>query len=198
MSNEAAKFHARPPGIVGTVVPTPVGSMNYNAIRALLEEGNFLTLQTGAEIGVFEASTSTHLLRSFPQLKLICVDPFADYSKNESDKTADKMSACETTARTRLAEFTDRVTIIKDYSVSAAHIVQDQSLDFVFIDAIHTQEAVLQDLTAWYPKIRAGGLIAGHDFSWQGIKEAVEEFIRPLHRAAYHTPPVSDVWFFIK
>lgn len=198
MSGESAKFHARPAGIVGSTVPTPIGSMSYNVLRVLLEEGNILRLQTGAEIGVFEASTSTHLLRSFPQLRLFCVDPFVDYSEHEIDRTTEKMSACESITRQKLAAFADRVVLLKDFSVSAAPSVQDDSLDFVFIDAIHTYEAVLEDLTAWYPKVRSGGLVAGHDFSWQGVKEAVEEFIAPIQRAAYHTPPVSDVWFFVK
>ena len=42
--------------------------------------------------------------------------------------------------------------------------VPDGSLDFVYIDANHEQTFVTQDLRAWHPKVRAGGIMSGHDY----------------------------------
>jgi hypothetical protein len=56
------------------------------------------------------------------------------------------------------------VDIIVDFSVEAAKQFEDGYFDFVYIDASHTYEAVVADLEAWYPKIRKGGMIAGHDY----------------------------------
>jgi hypothetical protein len=195
---EAELFHTRPQPIVGKAVPTPVGSMNYNVLRELLDELNIIQLNRGAEIGVFQAKTSEHLLKSFSQLTLFCVDPFLDYSEFEENRTQEQMEESKAIARQRLTPFGDRAQLIVDTSVAAAPLIPDGSLDFVFIDAIHTKEAVSQDLTAWFPKVRTGGLVAGHDFSWGGVREAVEEFIEPLGKGAYYTPGVSDVWFLGK
>lgn len=50
---------------------------------------------------------------------------------------------------------------------------------FVYIDACHDYEAVALDLRIWYPRLAAGGVIGGHDYSaasWPGVKRAVDEF----------------------
>jgi hypothetical protein len=63
-------------------------------------------------------------------------------------------------------------------STAAAQLYDDRSLDFVFIDADHAYAAVARDIDAWRPKVKSGGLLAGHDFcNWQGfgVIEAVTE-----------------------
>ena len=55
------------------------------------------------------------------------------------------------------------------------------SLDFVFIDAEHTFEAVVSDIRAWLPKVKHGGCIAGHDLDWDGVKRAVEQELAGKH-----------------
>jgi hypothetical protein len=75
-----------------------------------------------------------------------------------------------------LCGLNDVVTPIIASSACAAGIFADSSVDFVFIDACHTNESVLNDLDAWWPKIRPGGLLAGHDYAWSGVAAAVHEF----------------------
>jgi len=81
-------------------------------------------------------------------------------------------------------------------SVIAAQQFADQSIDFVFIDASHTYAGVMCDIYAWYPKVRGGGIIAGHDYirGWDGVIKAVDEFFGP--RAIEIHPPQS--WLFRK
>lgn len=62
-------------------------------------------------------------------------------------------------------------------SVEAAALYADNSLDFVFIDAAHDYENVKADITAWYPKVKVGGTIAGHDYGWSGVHAAVNEYL---------------------
>ena len=83
--------------------------------------------------------------------------------------------------------FTENMKLIENYyipmrmtSLEAATKFEDESLDFVFIDAAHEYEHVKDDLTAWYPKIKKGGILAGHDFypdqpNWGGVHKAVTE-----------------------
>lgn len=72
---------------------------------------------------------------------------------------------------------------LKMTSLEAAKKFKDNSLDFVFIDASHEYEDVRDDIIAWYPKVKRGGVLAGHDFyvgeyNWfPGVKKAVEELI---------------------
>jgi len=71
-----------------------------------------------------------------------------------------------------------RLAVHRRPSVEAARGFADRSLDFVFIDACHTYAAVRDDLAAWWPKVKPGGLIAGHDYTnWPGVKVAVDEFV---------------------
>ncbi len=74
-------------------------------------------------------------------------------------------------------------------SVEAAALVPDESLDFVYLDAgVHSRETTLRDITAWWPKVRRGGFLGGHD--WQlyhlhaadvfpGVEQAAREFFKP-------------------
>lgn len=72
------------------------------------------------------------------------------------------------------------VTRIKEYSHKAADQFEDGSVDFVFIDADHEFENVKKDIYAWLPKVKKGGIIAGHDYvaSQQGVIKAVNSIWR--------------------
>jgi cephalosporin hydroxylase len=69
------------------------------------------------------------------------------------------------------------IRVMKERSVDAAKYFTDGYFDMVFIDADHSYESVLADIRAWMPKIRDGGMIAGHDYveSQPGVKKAVHE-----------------------
>jgi len=63
-------------------------------------------------------------------------------------------------------------------SAKASKLYQDNSLDFVFIDANHDYEPVKLDIISWLPKIKKTGTIAGHDFNpaaYPGVVKAVHE-----------------------
>lgn len=66
---------------------------------------------------------------------------------------------------------------IQSGSAAAAAHFADASVDFVFIDADHVYERVHEDLLAWLPKIKPGGIIAGHDYNHphHGCVRAVNE-----------------------
>lgn len=57
-----------------------------------------------------------------------------------------------------------RVEIIREFSVEAAKKFNDNFFDFVYVDADHTYRAVLEDLESWYPKVKSGGVLSGHDY----------------------------------
>jgi len=72
---------------------------------------------------------------------------------------------------------------IRKPSLEAVKLYDNESLDFIFIDAAHDYENVLKDIKAWYPKTKLKtGVIAGHDYSWgPEVKKAVNDFFIPLN-----------------
>lgn len=68
-----------------------------------------------------------------------------------------------------------RYRAVEMTSLAASQLYDEQSLDLVFLDAAHDLENVRADITAWLPKIKKGGVIAGHDWHHPPIQQAVHE-----------------------
>lgn len=84
--------------------------------------------------------------------------------------------------RMRLTKTEKFIRPLKVDSITASMMFHDKSLDFVFIDADHSYGAVKSDIAAWYPKVREGGIIAGHDYTEPcGVKQAVDEAFGKPH-----------------
>ena len=67
-------------------------------------------------------------------------------------------------------------------------------MDIVFLDADHKYKSVKEDIEAWYPKVRKGGILSGHDFrytEWGVIKAVTEKWSDPLVSSDF-------VWFIYK
>lgn len=153
----------------------------------------------GAEIGVLGGDCSVRLLEGLPRLRrLYCVDSwcaYADYAKTEPAIAKQPLldSAYETFL-TRVEPYRPRVQVLRMFSVDAATMVTDDTLDFVFIDANHSYDYVRQDILAWMPKVKDGGIISGHDYNprW-GVKQAVDE----LFGASLSTGD-DETWWHVK
>jgi hypothetical protein len=113
-----------------------------------------------------------------------------------------------------LARADPRAELLQAFTPQAAERFADETLDFVYLDANHSYLAVCGDLRAWFPKVKPGGLLAGHDYldgyvgfgpDYQGgtlfgVKTAVDEFGRDIGQAAAFTvadPPFRS-WYFRK
>lgn len=86
----------------------------------------------------------------------------------------------------------DNIIPLKLPSTEAAELIEDQSLKFCFIDANHTYEFVKQDIECWRKKIIPGCVLAGHDYGWEGVKQAVDETFPNVNVIG------SSWWTFIK
>ncbi len=69
--------------------------------------------------------------------------------------------------------------VLREASLTASTKCTDGYFDFVFIDAIHTYEHCKEDILAWMPKIRPGGMIAGDDYipEHDTVSKAVNELL---------------------
>lgn len=69
------------------------------------------------------------------------------------------------------------VVKIRGHSNDLADVFADGEFDLVYIDALHTRIAVCNDIFRWWPKVREGGYLGGHNYSplWPGVVESVGE-----------------------
>lgn len=118
--------------------------------------------KAGVELGVERGMYSIELLDRIPGVTLYCVDAWTVYRGYREHVTQPKMESLLAETMERLA---DRdVVVIRGWSTEVAATFEDGSLDFVYIDANHELSHVVNDLTAWVPKVRKGGVVAGHDY----------------------------------
>ena len=67
------------------------------------------------------------------------------------------------------------VNPVKSTSIEAAANYEDRSIDFLMIDASHAYQDVIDDIEAWYPKIKLGGIISGDDYDFEEVYKAVQD-----------------------
>lgn len=81
------------------------------------------------------------------------------------------------TTKQRMKKYGSKVTLIRKTSEDAVNDIPN-NVDFVYIDANHLYEYVKKDIELYYPKVKSGGIIGGHDFRADtGVAKAVLEFI---------------------
>jgi len=150
--------------------PVRVPGMKRKALAQLFKELNYTK---GAEIGVSTGLFSEVLCQGIPDLELLCVDLWEAYYHFTANSGKRHYEA----AKTRLAPY--NATLVKKKSVAAAADVPDGSLDFIYIDADHRFDYVMEDLIAWARKVRKGGIVSGHDyyrFRNAGVVPAVDVY----------------------
>jgi hypothetical protein len=146
----------------------------------------------GAEIGVHMGDFSSTILTLAQPTKLYLIDPwkyFPEPAYKESLYGGDRITQKDMDGRyervvRRFAREISVGTIVvyRELSIMAAFRIKDGELDFVYVDADHSYEGVSQDLRAFFPKVKRGGLIIGDDYSlgkwWKdGVVRAFNEFV---------------------
>lgn len=130
------------------------------------------------EIGCWKGQSASFMAveinNSEKNIKFDCVDHWSD-AEGCPDPTW--MPTNKTLFEVFLSN-TERVKHIinpvKMMSVDAAKNYDDNSLDFVFVDGDHEYAACKEDIIAWLPKMKHGGILAGHDYGWcQSVRDAV-------------------------
>jgi hypothetical protein len=130
-----------------------------------------------AEVGVRDGKHAWGLLCAFPLAHLTLVDHYRPYA--EPGFAWPEALQDQYYAETFRRFFRDRhrVTLMTRTSVQAAGLFPEGFFDFVYIDAGHDQAAC--DLDLWWPKIRPGGFLGGHDYDlvWPEVIRAVDAFV---------------------
>lgn len=139
------------------------GSISCPGGRAwLAEHFAHLGFTRGVEVGTEQGEYAEVLCKANPGLDLTCVDAWTAYHGYREHVSQEKLDGFRDATVERLKPYD--CTILNAFSVDAARGWTDGSLDFVYIDASHRYEQVVADIAAWEPKVRPGGIVAGHDF----------------------------------
>lgn len=126
-------------------------------------------LTDGAEVGVQKGYFSHQTLndwKSCKSFKLIDLWGYQENYKDFANVNNEEHEKRFQETKTRMEPFKEKgvdIQYFRMYSTEAAKKIPDLSLDYVYVDARHDYCGVFEDLLAYYPKLRPGGILAGHD-----------------------------------
>jgi len=159
-----------------------------------------LDFKVGAEIGTEHGFYARKICEANPQLKLYCVDPYIEIPYYDGYKDQLQINEHFATAQKRLENYNHE--FIKKLSMDAVKQFEPNSLDFVFIDANHYFEWVVNDIIYWSRIVKPGGIVFGHDYSDQfHVKHAVHAYMNAYKVHPWfvlHKKGLIDNWMFIR
>jgi len=165
--------------------------------KLLIDKNNLI----GVEVGVKTGVNSLSILKHLDIETLYGVDPYLVYKEyNESwfENSQVFFSNAHKEAHHRLLPYANRFQFVVQFSLDAVKFVPND-LDFVYIDGNHKYKFVKQDIESWFPKIKSGGIIGGHDFFSMGehfgVHKAVIEFAVNNNLDLYFKHPD---WWIVK
>lgn len=141
----------------------------------------------GLELGVFRGHSLMTILNFCSIKKLYGIDswrPYADFLKIIPDGKPSQSLTIEqqeinkflTYHSIKYSKQKEKVEIIEKDSLEAVKQIPDNSLDFIFFDAMLTEKQCYEEAKAYYPKIKKGGFFTGHDAM------CVEQVIKPIEK----------------
>ncbi len=119
---------------------------------------------TGVEVGVAAGQYSETLMKANPTMNLYGVDPWEPYNTYKDYVKKSTFSQLLADTHSRMDKY-PTYHFVRKYSMDALSDFEDNSLDFVYIDANHSDPWVTQDITEWTKKVKKGGIVSGHDYA---------------------------------
>ena len=151
---------------------------SYPVLYKSIVENN----QDGAhivEVGSWKGRSSSfmavEIINSNKKIKFDCVDTWKGSIEHTSYDVITEEKLYDVFL-SNIEPVKDVINPVRMTSIEAGKLYEDNSLDFVFIDASHEYEDVKEDILAWLPKVKIGGILAGHDYgTFEGVDRAVNE-----------------------
>ncbi|GIV19686.1 MAG: hypothetical protein KatS3mg023_1437 [Armatimonadota bacterium] len=168
--------------VLGYATPEDVFALHNAVVHipsdepTVVEIGSF----TGLSACIFSHSLRRHGLGG----KVYCVDLWDTYAERNPSAQETGFFAYKSGQLRQLfdhyistAGATQVIPICED-STRAWKNFADGSIDLLFIDGDHSYEGCLADLSHWYPKVKPDGVILGHDYDWDTVRAAAQDFSR--------------------
>ena len=153
-------------GLAGCPSPVPILHRRADIAAVLEAEG----MRVGAELGVLHGTFASETLSRWPgATQYVLVDLWApqenyvDLANAGAEVQDERMRSA--VANTKAWE--SKVHICRNFTTACAMRFPRAHFDYVYVDARHDRKGVLEDLHAWWPRVRPDGLVCGHDFVTQ-------------------------------
>ena len=153
---------------------------------------------TAIEIGVDAGEHAKSMLKELNIERLYLIDAYKyyeDYLNTEENRkrVRRRLITNEKKAKNKLSNYSYKIVWIKKMSDDAINDVP--MVDFIYIDGNHDYPYVKKDIELYWEKLKKGGILAGHDISWQGVSKAFCEFVEKYKL----NPHISRMdWWIIK
>ena len=152
----------------------------------------------GVEIGVCLGVTTESFLNNIPNIeKIYAVDNYPTFVDwNGGDMNAERQALMKQYAKTLLTPFGDRVKFCYESSTEFAKTLKEESLDFVFIDGDHSEEASYNDFCNYDPLVKKYGIFAGHDIVLSDVEKSLKRFLGENFSKVITVS--NNAWYMIK
>jgi hypothetical protein len=142
-----------------------------------------------AEVGVWAGGYSARILQFRRPRELHLIDPWLFVPSLPERMYGGAVAPDQTYMDNLMLSVADRfsgnpeVELHRITSVEAAQKFRDCYFDWIYLDGDHSHDAVLNDLNAWFPKLKIGGVILCDDYTWvdeakiRSVKTAVHAFL---------------------
>lgn len=137
-------------------------------------------LRTFVEVGCKEGRTTGYILKNVPGSSVWAIDPWCPmpgHAGRQGGETYEEwdFGKIERTFWGNVEGHGGRLDMLRMTSLEAAAKMALRQFDLVFIDAAHDEENCLLDIDAWWPLVREGGFLFGHDYQhkFPGVMRAV-------------------------
>ncbi len=190
--------------------PKTVEKMTRIDLYRLFAELGF---KTGCEVGVYQGENAGKMFEMIPDLKLYCVEPYAEEPYSTRHRTEEFFASMKKLTYDRVGK--KNSIILEKFSEDAVKHVPYDCLDFVYIDGDHSYDYVMLDIILWSRRVKKGGIVSGHDYTNPemfrktdvNIKEAVDDYLA-IHKinqwyltdkhASRDLNDRCQSWFFVK
>lgn len=163
------------------------------------------TIAVAVEVGVWRGEYSARIVEHLQPQKFYGVDPYVQYNDfPDPDDFANQSALDQLHDRTIQLYHRLGATLLRTTSVDAAGQFEDGSLDFVYLDGDHTYAGVSADIAAWWPKVKPGGILSGHDYCNVnpsknfGVIPAVDELVAKHNLQLGVTSELYPNWWVTK
>jgi hypothetical protein len=182
--------------------------MNRNSWLREVVKPQLGAVQWAVEVGVWRGDYSQIILDALQPERFFGVDPYELY-----EGYTDKPDVNEFANQKNLDALCDRVcnrfvnwghTLYRLKGSEGAAVFSDETFDFVYLDGDHKYDAVVEDIAAWWPKVKPGGILAGHDYIERshieefGVIPAVTEFCERYNLKVQTTSESFATWWVTK
>ncbi|HET8688299.1 MAG TPA: class I SAM-dependent methyltransferase [Methanosarcina sp.] len=136
-------------------------------------------VEVGSWRGRSTAYLAVNIHNSGKEIRLDCVDTWKG-SLDEEVHQNDPAVINDTLYQEFLTNMKPVIHVVRPVrmtSMEAVKTYKDNSLDFVLIDGSHAYQDVKDDITEWLKKLKPGAMLAGDDYEWPGVKQAVNELL---------------------